>query len=97
LARTLVCNPEVLLLDEPTVNLDPTNVCILEEAVREANLTRGTTILIATHNMFQARRIAKNVGFMLSGRLIEVGSTSQIFERPKDKRTRAFVEGEMIF
>jgi len=88
LARTLVCHPEVLLLDEPTANLDPKNVYMIEEGIKEANKKEGTTVIIATHNMFQAKRIAHRVGFMLSGRLVEVGSASEIFNRPKDPRTR---------
>jgi len=97
LARTLVCHPEVLLLDEPTANLDPKNVYMIEEGIKEANKKEGTTVIIATHNMFQAKRIAHRVGFMLSGRLVEVGSASEIFNRPKDPRTRSFVKGEMVF
>ncbi len=97
LARTLVCRPEVLLLDEPTANLDPVNVSIIEDAIIDANKKEGTTVLIATHNMFQAKRIAHRVGFLLSGRLVETGSKSRIFQRPKDPRTKSFVRGEMIF
>ncbi len=97
LARTLVCHPEVLLLDEPTANLDPTNVTIIEDTIIETNRKEGTTVLIATHNMFQAKRIAHKVGFMLAGRLIETGTASKIFERPKDPRTESFVRGEMVF
>jgi len=97
LARTLVCHPEVLLLDEPTANLDPANVGTIETAIKEANRKEKTTVLISTHNMFQAKRIAHRVGFMLSGRLLETGSTSRIFGRPKDPRTKSFVRGEMIF
>lgn len=97
LARTLVCHPEVLLLDEPTANLDPVNVAIIENAIMDANRKEGTTVLIATHNMFQAKRIAHEVGFMLSGRLIETGTASRIFDRPKDSRTESFVRGEMVF
>jgi tungstate transport system ATP-binding protein len=97
LARTLVYHPEVLLLDEPTANLDPANVAIFEDAIVEANRKEGTTILIATHNMFQAKRIAHKVGFMLSGRIIEIGYPSRIFDNPKDSRTESFVRGEMVF
>ena len=87
----------LLLLDEPTANLDPVNVAIIENAIMDANRKEGTTVLIATHNMFQAKRIAHKVGFMLSGRLIETGTASRIFERPKDSRTESFVRGEMVF
>ena len=97
LGRTLVCHPEVLLLDEPTANLDPANVGTIEAAIKEANRREKTTVLISTHNMFQAKRIAHRVGFILSGRLMETGSTSKVFGRPEDPRTRSFVRGEMIF
>jgi tungstate transport system ATP-binding protein len=97
LARALVLNPEVLLLDEPTANLDPYNVSMIESIIREENEQRGTTILLVTHNVFQAKRLATRVGLMLNGKLIEVGATRIFFENPKDERTRKFVEGEMIY
>jgi tungstate transport system ATP-binding protein len=97
LARALVLNPEVLLLDEPTANLDPHNVGMIEAIIREENETRGTTILLVTHNVFQAKRLAQRVGLLLNGKLIEVGTTKDFFENPKDERTKKFVEGEMIY
>ena len=97
LARALVLNPEVLLLDEPTANLDPYNVSMIESIIREENEQRGTTILLVTHNVFQAKRLAMRVGLMLNGKLIEVGNAEDFFENPKDERTRKFVDGEMIY
>jgi len=97
LARALVLNPEVLLLDEPTANLDPHNVSLIESIIREENEQRGTTILLVTHNVFQAKRLAARVGLMLNGKLIEVETTKNFFENPKDERTRKFVDGEMIY
>ncbi len=97
LARALVLNPEVLLLDEPTANLDPHNASLIESIIREENQMRGTTILLVTHNIFQAKRLARRVGLMLNGKLIEVGATKDFFENPKDERTRKFVDGEMIY
>lgn len=96
LARALVIEPEVLLLDEPTANLDPANVKIIENIIRDAN-QQGTTAVLVTHNVFQARRLADRVAFMLDSELIEVGSTEQIFENPRDKRTAAFVRGDMVY
>jgi tungstate transport system ATP-binding protein len=97
LARALVIEPQVLLLDEPTANLDPYNVGLIEEIVREHNRARGTTIVLVTHNVFQAKRLAQRVGLMLNGRVIEVGAAQQFFDAPKDPRTAAFVRGEMVY
>src|SRR3990172_9378711 len=97
LARALVLDPEVLLLDEPTANLDPYNVGLIEAIVRAQNRKRGTTVVLVTHNVFQARRIARRVGLLLNGRLVEVAPAEQFFESPRDPRTVAFVRGEMIY
>ncbi len=97
LARALVINPAVLLLDEPTANLDPYNVGLIEEIVAETNRERGTTIILVTHNVFQARRLAERVGFVLGGRLVELAATKQFFDAPQDPRTAAFVRGDMVY
>jgi tungstate transport system ATP-binding protein len=96
LARALVVQPAVLLLDEPTANLDPYNVALIEDIVRRENRQSGTTVVLVTHNVFQAKRLATRVGLMLSGQLIEIGPTAGFFEAPTDPRTAAFVRGEMI-
>jgi len=97
LARALIIEPKVLLLDEPTANLDPYNVGLIEEIVRQQNRERGTTVVFVTHNVFQARRLADRVGLMLGGRLVEVNETSAFFDSPSDQRTAAFVRGEMVY
>ncbi len=97
LARALVIEPIVLLLDEPTANLDPYNIGLIEDIVRQHNRERGTTVILVTHNVFQAKRLAYRVGLMLAGRLIEVTETRSFFETPSDPRTGAFVRGDMIF
>jgi tungstate transport system ATP-binding protein len=97
LARALVLEPEVLLLDEPTANLDPYNVNLIETIVREQNRARGTTIVLVTHNVFQARRMAARAGLLLNGRLVEVAPAAEFFESPRDPRTAAFVKGEMVY
>jgi len=97
LIRTTIVEPELLLLDEPTANLDPANVALIEDAISEIVKTQGTTIVIATHNMFQAERLADRVGFLLDGELIEVSGTDQLFRDPRDERTRSFVRGEMVY
>jgi tungstate transport system ATP-binding protein len=97
LARALVLQPDVLLLDEPTANLDPYNVKLIEEIITELNREQGTTIVLVTHNVFQARRLADRVALLLDGQVIEVSDTTSFFETPQDSRTSAFVRGEMIY
>ena len=97
LARALIIQPEVLLLDEPTANLDPYNVGLIEEVIKRVNRERGTTMVLVTHNVFQARRLAHRVGLLLNGRLVEVADTRTFFESPSDGRTAAFVRGDMVY
>jgi tungstate transport system ATP-binding protein len=97
LARALVLRPDVLLLDEPTANLDPYNIKLIEEIVTHANQRDNTTVVVVTHNVFQARRLAHRVGLMLSGKLIEVSQTEAFFHQPQAPETAAFVKGEMIY
>jgi tungstate transport system ATP-binding protein len=97
LARALVLQPDVLLLDEPTANLDPYNIKLIEEIVRRSNKEDGTTVVIVTHNIFQARRLAYRVGLLLSGRLVEVAETEAFFTSPQRAQTGAFVRGDMIY
>jgi len=97
LARALVLRPEVLLLDEPTANLDPYNVGLIESIVREHNQVHGTSIVLVTHNIFQARRLAGRVGLLLEGRLVELAPAADFFDNPRDPRTAAFVKGEMVY
>ena len=97
LARAMVIQPAALLLDEPTANLDPYNVGIIEGIVRRLNETHGLTVVLVTHNLYQARRLAHRVGLMLEGRIVEVAAVHDFFERPADPRTAAFVRGEMIY
>jgi tungstate transport system ATP-binding protein len=97
LARAVVLEPVVLLMDEPTANLDPYNVGLIEEVTREINAQKNTTIVLVTHNVFQAHRLADRVALMLNGRIIEIAPTQTFFEAPADPRTLAFVRGEMIY
>ena len=82
LARALVLRPEMLLLDEPTANLDPKTTSIIEEVINYANRELGTTVVIATHNMFQVQKIAKKAALILNGRIIEKGTIEEIFLKP---------------
>jgi len=97
LARALVLDPEVLLLDEPTANLDPARVALVERLIEAVRRERQITVVWATHNTFQARRMAERVALLLDGRLVEIAPTKVFFESPRDQRTAAFVRGEMVY
>ena len=97
LARAMVLQPDVLLLDEPTANLDPYNVGLIEDIVRSLNRERGTSLVLVTHNVFQARRLAHRVALLLEGRIVEVADVDAFFQSPRDPRTAAFVRGEMVY
>jgi phosphate transport system ATP-binding protein len=95
IARSLAVRPQVLLMDEPCSALDPGSTLRIEETIRE--LSETMTIVIVTHNMQQAARISDYTAFFLAdggpGAMVEVGPTSEIFSRPKDKRTENYVTG----
>ncbi len=97
LARAMVLDPEVLLLDEPTANLDPANVSLIERAVLELNEERGTTVIMVTHNVFQAKRLALRALFLHRGTLIEEGPAAEVFSSPRSPLTRDFIEGRMVY
>ena len=97
LARAIVIEPEVLLLDEPTANLDPYNVGLIEKIMLHLNQIRHTTLVLVTHNVFQAKRLAQRVVFLMDGKVIEVSNTEPFFNQPQDPRTQAFVRGEMVY
>lgn len=97
LARAIVLQPEVLLLDEPTANLDPYNVRLMEEIVRQLNEEQQTTLVLVTHNIFQAKRLATRVLFLLDGRIVEIADAPTFFNHPTDSRTQAFVNGDMVY
>ncbi|MFT9493634.1 phosphate ABC transporter ATP-binding protein [Anaerosolibacter sp.] len=97
LARAMVFQPKVLLLDEPTANLDPANVSQIEKLIVHAKREYGTTVVLVTHNMFQAKRLADYTVFMMNGSIIECGNHERIFENPNDAKTRLFISGEMIY
>jgi len=91
IARALANEPEVLLMDEPCSALDPIATQRIEELLVE--LKRTYTIVIVTHNMQQAARVSDYTGFFYLGRLVEFGSTQQLFTRPADDRTEAYITG----
>ena len=91
IARSLAAEPKVLLMDEPTSALDPISTGKIEELIEE--LKDDLTILIVTHNMQQATRVADKTAFFLLGEMIEYGNTEDIFTRPTDKRTENYITG----
>lgn len=91
IARALAVEPEVLLMDEPCSALDPIATAKVEDLVSE--LRRTLTIVIVTHSMQQAARVSQRTGFFYMGKLIEVGDTSTIFTRPKERATEDYITG----
>ncbi|HEY1449790.1 MAG TPA: phosphate ABC transporter ATP-binding protein [Solirubrobacteraceae bacterium] len=91
IARALAAEPEVLLLDEPCSALDPISTATIEELI--VGLRESVAVVIVTHNLQQARRVADHVAFMHLGELVEYGSSEQIFERPRMQRTRDYISG----
>jgi phosphate transport system ATP-binding protein len=92
IARSLAVDPEVLLMDEPCSALDPIATLKIEELIDQ--LKARVTIVIVTHNMQQAARVADRTAFMLTGNLVEVGPTQEIFTKPTDSRTEEYVTGK---
>jgi len=97
LARALVLRPDVLLLDEPTANLDPYNVGLIERLVAEAHADMGMTVVWVTHDIFQARRVAGRVAFLLGGRLVELTDAATFFTAPATPQAAAFLRGELVY
>lgn len=97
LARAMVFEPKLLILDEPTSNLDPQNVAVIEAALKNMQKVLANTIIVVTHNMFQAKRIADEAVFILDGKVVEFGAVNEIFENPSDIRTARFISGDMIY
>lgn len=91
IARSLAAMPKILLMDEPTSALDPVSTGKIEELIDE--LRKSLTIVIVTHNMQQATRIADKTAFFLLGELVEYGNTDDIFTSPKDERTERYITG----
>jgi phosphate transport system ATP-binding protein len=92
IARTLAVEPEVILMDEPCSALDPVATLKIEELIAE--LRRRFTIVIVTHNMQQAGRVADSTAFMLNGEMVEHGPTDKMFTNPSDQRTEDYVSGK---
>lgn len=97
IARAMILQPQVLILDEPTSNLDPHNIRIIEQFLRDQHALHNTTLIIVTHNIFQAKRLADRVALLYDGALVEVADTETFFENPRDERTAAFTGGHLVY
>ena len=96
IARALVIEPEVLLLDEPTANLDPVSTLKIEELIQSIFRQYRTTIVMATHDLSQGRRLAHRIGVMVGGEIIQVGKADEIFNSPSNREVAEFVGVENI-
>ncbi|MFX0101817.1 MAG: ABC transporter ATP-binding protein [Candidatus Hodarchaeota archaeon] len=93
-AQTIITDPKILLLDEPTASVDPENSILLEDMINKMKKP-GIFILMSTHNLFQSKRLADDVGFMHKGNIIEFGTKDEIFEAPSFPITSKFIKGEI--
>ncbi len=95
IARALALERAVLLIDEPTANLDPANTTIIEQSIKEA--ARSRIVILTTHNLPQARRLSHRAVHLYQGRVVEEGETASFFANPRDERTKLFINGELQF
>jgi tungstate transport system ATP-binding protein len=95
LARAMSCGPELLVLDEPTAHLDPASVAAIEKLVIQA-ASMGTVVLLVTHDIAQARRLAGNIVFMHAGRILEAKPALDFFAGPDTKEARAYLAGHLL-
>jgi len=91
LARAIVTEPDVLLLDEPTANLDPVSADLIEELIIRINKKSGTTVIMATHDMIQGQRLADRIGVIMNGSLVQTGTSTEIFYQPGGRDIARFV------
>ena len=96
LARSLVLEPEVLLLDEPTANLDPVSTAKIEQLISYVASQRNTTMIMATHDMSQGQQLADKIGVLLDGKLVQTGNATDIFRSPRNEEVAHFVGMENI-
>lgn len=96
LARAIIFKPEIILLDEPTANLDPTNVKVIEEIISDYVNKEKATVIMVTHNVLQARRLADRVGLLYKGEMVEENDRDSFFYNPENKLTGDFLSGKLI-
>jgi tungstate transport system ATP-binding protein len=96
LARAFLLDPEILLLDEPTANLDPYSATIIERAIMSRAKGKGI-IILATHNLSQAKRLADDVVHIYEGKIVEIAGPEEFFNDPRSEMTRKFINGELDY
>jgi len=96
IARAIAIEPEVLLLDEPTANLDPVSTSRIEELISRIIHQYGTTIIMATHDMSQGQRLANRIGVLVNGELLQMGDSREVFNLPRNREVAEFVGVENI-
>lgn len=97
IARAMAIEPEILFLDEPTASLDPHSTTIIEETIQKIREEKKITIIMITHNVFQAQRLADTVLFMYEGIIVDYGASKEFFKKPKDERAHRFITGQMVY
>lgn len=96
LARALSFHPDLLILDEPTANIDPATSGEIEKMLIKINEEDGTTIVLITHNLAQAKRVCNRCMFLKGGELVEEGDASELLSAPKKDATKRFIAGELL-
>ncbi|MBU0979205.1 MAG: ABC transporter ATP-binding protein [Nanoarchaeota archaeon] len=97
LARLLMLDPELILLDEPTAHLDPSNVGNIEHILHKVNKEMGKTIILATHNINQAKRLSDRLMLLIDGRTVEISDNETFFNKPKSAETSRFLKGDIVW
>jgi tungstate transport system ATP-binding protein len=97
LARAFIIEPQILLLDEPTANLDPSNAIIIENTIKKILERKSCIVMMATHNLHQARRLSSFIAHLHYGRIVEFSKSEEFFTQPANKITQKFVSGEFQF
>ncbi len=94
MVRALICEPEILFLDEPTASLDPASTHAIEELIAEAQAA-GVTVVLVTHDLGQARRVGEDVVFMHAGRVTETGPAARVLDAPRSEAAQAWLDGRL--